>query len=456
MSETAAPSPATPPKPQQAMRTPILILVVAALLLCIVLAIVIVVLVVRPALPAGSTEGIPLEVTRGGAIAPTPGAGAPPPVIEIGDVSVRMATPLTLQIGEQSFPVQPAMPGDDGWAELSAVPGFAVWAYGSAVNYVLGLEGTPENQALLDGLADDAPILLRLSSGTELTFRVAQRQETAPGDAGLFTQSHPSLTLLLLGGETWPALFADFDAAMEPAPQPAEAVAEIGQQIQIGDIRITVEDGYALPEEGDVQPGTMIFLIEYTIQNTGTSALDSAAFTMELVDPQGGRYPHSPAIAAWGSYGPLEGAVAAGAEVQSSAGYLVPADLQGPALTWVFRPIPGSEVQASFNIPYEPPVVVAVPPEVDVTQAFLGEDDEILHVVAEITNPGSSSLTVDADDVFLSSSAGPGTLDVAAPPFPWTIAAGDSVEVELQFLRPDAASCIVTILGYTFEISGLP
>ena len=61
-----------------------------------------------------------------------------------------------------------------------------------------------------------------------------------------------------------------------------------------------------------------------------------------------------------------------------------------------------------------------------------------------------------AADVSLSSSAGPGELRVAAPPFPWTVAAGQSREVELQFLRPEASSCVVTILGYTFEVSGLP
>lgn len=457
MSETAIPAPETPPAPPQANRTPLLILAIAgAALLCLLVVVLIVVLVVRPTLLAHSSEGIPLEVTRVSPTGPTPGENVPAPIIEVGDVPIQMALPVTLQIGEQSFPVQTALPGDDGWAGLSPVPGFAVWAYGTAVNYVLGLEATPANQALVGGLADDAPISLRLSSGTELVFRVVQRQETSPGDAGLFAQSRPSLTLLLLGGETWSALFADFDTATEPPVQPEEAVAELGQQVQIGDVRIAAVDGYTLPGEGNAQPGTMFFLVEYTIQNTGATALDSAAFVMELVDRQGGRYPNSPSIAARGDAGPLSGEIAAGTEVQGSAGYLVPADLQGPALTWVFRPIPGSEVRASFNIPYQPPVVTPVLPDVEVTQAFLGENDGILHVVAEIYNPGTSPLTVNADDVLLSSSAGPGRLNVAAPPFPWTIAAGASVEVELQFIRPNATSCIVTILGYTFEISGLP
>jgi hypothetical protein len=45
---------------------------------------------------------------------------------------------------------------------------------------------------------------------------------------------------------------------------------------------------------------------------------------------------------------------------------------------------------------------------------------------------------------------------MAAPPFPWTIAPEDSRIVELQFARPEASSCAVDILGFTFEISGLP
>ncbi len=457
MSETAAPLPETPPPSRPLDRTKIVLIVAAVALLCLAW-IILMVAVVLPALRAGSAdEGIPLEVVRvSSSPQPTPGSGVMPPVIEVGDVPIQMATPVTLQIGEQSLPVQTALPGEDGWAGLTAVPGAAVWADGTAINYVLGLEATPENQALVDGLAVDAPLRLRLSSGTELTFRVVERQEIGRGDAGLFTQSRPSLTLILLGDEGWTALFADFDTAAEPTPQAEEPVAEIGQQVQIGDLRITVLDGYALSDQGDAQPGTMYFLVEYTIQNTGSAPLDSANFVMELVDRQGGRYPHSPSIAVWGDSGPLTGEIAAGAEVQGSAGYLVPADLSGPALTWVFHPIPGSDVRASFGIPYTPPVITPVLPEVEVTQAFLGEGDEMLHVVAQIVNPGSAPLTVAASDVFLSSSAGAGELRAAAPPFPWTIAAGDRAEVELQFSRPNASSCVVTILGYTFEISGLP
>ncbi len=58
-------------------------------------------------------------------------------------------------------------------------------------------------------------------------------------------------------------------------------------------------------------------------------------------------------------------------------------------------------------------------------------------------------------DIILSSSAGMGELIMAAPPLPWTIEPGQTRVIEIQFESPDAASVLLTMLGHSFEISGL-
>jgi hypothetical protein len=48
-----------------------------------------------------------------------------------------------------------------------------------------------------------------------------------------------------------------------------------------------------------------------------------------------------------------------------------------------------------------------------------------------------------------------GKLIMDTPPLPWTIEPGQTRVIELQFESPDASSVLLTLLGYSFEISGL-
>ena len=225
---------------------------------------------------------------------------------------------------------------------------------------------------------------------------------------------------------------------------------------QVGDVRVTVEDGYAERDVAGLAAGTMAYLVEFSVENTGPTPLDTDTFVTELVDGVGNQYLPSPTIARQGTYGPLSGEMAPGGVARGTAGYLVPDTMVGPELTWIFGPRPSSELRVRFAISYNPPLTATILPDVGVAEAFLGENGNVLHVVGYVDNLGTTTLTVDEGDVMLSSSAGEGTLLSVAPPLPWVIEAWDSREIELQFERPDASSAIVTILGYTFEISGLP
>jgi len=45
---------------------------------------------------------------------------------------------------------------------------------------------------------------------------------------------------------------------------------------------------------------------------------------------------------------------------------------------------------------------------------------------------------------------------MAAPPLPWTIQPGQTQVIELQYSKPDASTALLALLGYSFEVRGLP
>jgi hypothetical protein len=178
---------------------------------------------------------------------------------------------------------------------------------------------------------------------------------------------------------------------------------------------------------------------------------------MQLRDGLGNKYLLSSTASAYGDSGLIEGEIAPGEVVEGSAGYWVPEALAGPELIWTFSPSPGSEVWASVGISYEGEAEPAEPgrAEVTITDALLSDDKTTLLVEGEIRNTGGSPLLVEVRDITLSSGSGMGELIMAAPPLPWTIEPGQTRVIELQFERPPAASVLLTLLGHSFEISGL-
>jgi len=201
----------------------------------------------------------------------------------------------------------------------------------------------------------------------------------------------------------------------------------------------------------------MYYLVEFSVENVGTAPLDSGAFNMRLRDNAGGEYLLSPTASAAGKNGPLVGEVEPGVTAQGTAGYVVPDALVGPTLTWVFNPQPGSELRASVSIPFqtgEQPTSVAQA-NVAITDAFLNGAGDALIIEGEVENTGTGPLTVEVDDINLSSSAGMSDLRMAAPPLPWTVEPSQTQVIELQFERPAASTVLLMLLGYSFEIRGL-
>ena len=413
-------------------------------------------LALRPVLFPRRPAGIPLSITRvvpGTSPLPVP----EPPVAEIGNAEVPLAVPTSLEVGGRSLAVQAARVEGPTWIPLVSGTDAALWAHGTVIHYVLGLEPTEENRALVGGMREGDEITLRLSSGAQLTFQVVRQKTVSPDDASLLSQTRPGLTLVVLEEEgERPAVVADFRELVEPTPQATGPTAGPGQPVQVGTARVTVIEGHAERSLADLPTGTVAYFVEVSVENAGTTVLLPREFAAELVDGDGNRYLPAPSLAGKGQYGPLPTEIPAGGKAEGTFAYVIPEAVAGPALTWVFGPQAASELRARFSLPYTPPPQAVAEAEVMVTQAFLGEGGEVLHVVARVRNRGAAALVVTEQDISLSSQAGPAELQVAAPPLPWEIAPGQEREVELQFARPRAPSCVVTIAGYTFEISGLP
>jgi len=440
----------------------VIVPVVGGILILAVVAALILFLGLRSLFHPGEADiGIPLEVTR---LAPTASASPLPPpscrtVISSGDTQVAVSLPLSLTVGSESFPVVAVVSGQEGWTYPQDQAGFAAWICGTVVNYVVGLEPTPENETLLTGLRPGDEIKLRLSNGTVLLFRFVERREATANEATVFEQSRPRLTLVLESGSgAWQIGTADYVAETEPAQPPlAEGTSvQPGQPVCVGDAQVTVVRGHAEYAGADLPQGTMYYLVEFSVENVGTASLDADGFNMQLQDGVGNQYLLSPEAGAAGEHGSISGEITAGSTVQGTAGYLVPETLAGPTLVWVFSPRPGSELRARVNIPYEGATepVSAGQAEVDITDAFL--DDDLLVIEGEVWNTGSGPLVVELDDINLTSSAGLSALRSAAPPLPWTVQPGETRIIEFHYEKPAASTALLTLLGYSFEIQGLP
>lgn len=450
----SSPPPSSPPG-RNIARVPPVVLWLGGVGVAILLITLVALLALRSVLFPRRPEGIPLSVTKvvpGVSPLPVPA----PPVAEIGNTEVSLPVPTSLEVGGRTFPVQPVRVEGGVWTASESDTGAALWAYGTVIHYVLGLEPTDENRALVGGLREGDEVALRLSSGAHLTFRVVQQKTVAPNDTSLFAQTRPGLTLVVLDEGERLAAVADFRDLVEPTPSAGGPTAGPGQPVQVGTARVTVIEGRAERGLPDLPGGTVAYFVEVVVENGGAAALFPRDFVADLLDADGNRYIPSPSLAGRGKYGPLPGEIPAGGRAEGTFAYVIPEAVSGPALTWVFGPQATSELRARFSLSYTPPPAGVAEAEVEVTQAFLGEGGEVLHIVARVRNRGSAALKVTEKDISLSSRAGLGELQVAAPPLPWEIGAGGEREVELQFARPRAPSCVVTILGYTFEISGLP
>jgi len=379
-------------------------------------------------------------------------------VINSGNVQVNVAPPVSTTIKDTQFHVEPTVPEANPWTYPSDRSGVAVWICGTVVNYVIGLEPTPQTGALITSLTPGDRIELGLANGMVLPFRFAERREVSAGDQDVLEQRRPRLTLLLADGDVWQVAVADYVAEEEPEKIVSSAPSsQVGQPVRIGDVWVTVNRGHAQPSD-ELPSGVMYYLVEFSVENAGEAPLLASTFSMKLQDSSGNMYLASPSASSAGDHGPTSDDIEPGTSVEVTAGYVVPEPLPAGALTWIFSPRPDLETQAQITIPQEDVAGSASSTmgiDVTIDDAFLSGDGSVLIIVGEVRNDGAEPLAVESRDIVLSSGSDVVELVDTAPPLPWSIVPGQSQVVELQYRRPAASVVVLQLLGYSFEIAGL-
>jgi len=417
-------------------------------LLLILLGLIIVIAVAVSALlsmqrdrPTGGSE--PLSVGKLPTFISPPTVPAEP-VIQGNGVSITTVVPDSLVLNSKTFSVIPVMPEEGRWPIPAEDNSAAVWVYGTMVNYVVGLPYSDTTESMLAGLTSADRITLTLSNGNALVFGSPQAQRVPGDDTSPMEQHRPGLTMILLGGSQTNRL------VVRSRYLPEESLASENEQRVLGLTVTVLQSG--IVETGD----NPYFVIEYRLANGSDAQVDPATFSLTLEDGSGQRYQSSVEATAQGQNGALTIPVASGETVEGSVGYQVPRDLQ-PPLTWVFRADPTAPEAARFVLPYEPPAPLPAQPEVELRDAFVDSQRDVIVFSGVIRNLGESALTVMLDNVKLTSNAGESSLQAPTPQLPWTVEAGGEQEFELQFSRPAGVQTVLLdILGFTFEIEGLP
>jgi len=134
--------------------------------------------------------------------APTQGPSAPVLVAgSAGSIPLTLTAPSGIEIKGRQFKVIPVEVAKGAWPyQRGTLAGDkAVWVYGTLINYVIGLEASPDATMLLQDLTEADVIKLTTYSGRAVLFRYSGRQWVTVDKTDVFRQMRPGLTLVLLG-----------------------------------------------------------------------------------------------------------------------------------------------------------------------------------------------------------------------------------------------------------------
>ncbi len=392
---------------------------------------------------------------------PTSGSEVTDPVITSGNVQLPLTAPIRLKIRDSLFEVTPVQVQKGTWSYRRGQANAGQWVYGTLINYVIGLDATPQNTELFQSLTDTDIFQLTLANDKVLNFQFSGRlwvkQDAAPD---VFQQLRPGLTLALLGDKGTQRLVvtASYVSTQEPTPAPGELVANMKTWVQVGDTRVMALDSQMIKDSPSLPPGYMYYLVDFSVEGMGAVPLDAGMFQMDLVDSLDKRYAVSIQASQAGKYGPAGGKLEPGQVLTATAGYLVPQTLGGPTLTWVFSPRPGTQSPARVQLSMAAPAPTPDPRAsitIRVDSVTYGQNQAEIVVAGGIGNPTDQVITVNREDVILESGGASVSLVTVTPDFPWSVAPGESRAFALNFARPSPGTAVLRILNWSFELSGL-
>jgi hypothetical protein len=371
-------------------------------------------------------------------------------IVDASGVKTDLVVPRTLEIKGVSFVVQPVKIQAGDWP-LPDDERAVSWVYGTVVNYVLGLEATPDNKALLASLRAGDELLLRMSTGPAYRFAFADAVRVAPQASEVFRQTRPGLTLALLG-EAEQASRVVIRAVYIPDSELAEGgIGPLAQRVEAGR-PVTLDEALRLTFLGATPfvtaatpPGYVYLAVDHVVENVLSSeALPTTVFVHQVMDGNGLAYPSaSPVGGVPDRYRPLPAEVEAGQVMTTTAVYAVPEDALSEGLAWRFAPSPsGTMVQAQI-----PPYAGLLEPQVASREAMRLPDGS-LAVTFNLSASGLRDVQVTADDVQVQG----GILKWEDNRFPWQVPAGASSDFRLSLI-PDEQVVTIALLGQGFEVS---
>lgn len=384
-------------------------------------------------------------------------------LVDSGTPHSQVNAPISLTLKGLQFAVLPYQVRPDGeWHYPAGQSGTAVWVYGTVVNFVIGIEQTEANSALLRSLAPGDEITMTTTSGWQYHFGFAGREELESPGADLFAQTQPKLTLVSLGGEAGTRLVVYGEYLMSVGEAESEQdeglSVSLGEAALLGEIRVTVLGASYVYDDPELPQGWAFYLVDYQIENLSQEVLDPNRFRMQLQDGEGNTYSVNLPASQAGTFGYLLLTIPPNTVAHGTAGYLVPAPLQGPKLGWTFEQLGAPENVVKVLIDFESPqetVDARQLATISLTRAELSGDRTLLSVWGTATNEGEDELVVTGEDITLSGEGSPMALRSADPAPPWTVEPGGTLSFRVVFQRPGSRTATFALLDQSFEITGL-
>ncbi len=274
----------------------------------------------------------------------------------------------------------------------------------------------------------------------------------------MFSQKTPGLTLVLLGSEGGErTVIRGRYVVPEASGRSGSPVVELGETTQIDDVQVTVTGASYILDRPEAPAGFAFYMVDYTVQNVGLSALDTTVLQLVLMDALGNQYAVSPAASQIGNNPPLAGFLNSNQNLQATAGYQIPIGLNSSSLNWVItRSDTNGQVQVT--IPFGGGTEGAKGADISLNQATVSDDLSTLVLGGQIVNGGKQPMLVTESDITLVTDDGSAYLILSTnPAFPWTVEPNQTVQYQVTFQWPIAeGKAVFSVLNQSFELSSLP
>ncbi|GMQ78284.1 MAG: hypothetical protein BMS9Abin02_0785 [Anaerolineae bacterium] len=372
-------------------------------------------------------------------------------------LTTTIASPIFLNIGGVEFSVQAEIiPQEGPWDPQTPNDTIALWAYGSVINYVFGLDDTNENRSLLERLQAGDEIAITTRTDIKTRFVVTSRQMVSSSDRDIFAQRQPQITLVLIEGDLEAerlVVQGTFTSSEAPDALLPGSVVEMGQTAQIEGLQITVTGVRFQVDQAGIPSGFAYYTVDYQVQNVGTVPVNSDLLNLVLVDDLGNLYALNPTVSQAGNNPMLSGQVLPGQSVMVTAGYQIPAGIKTTTLRWQVNNVnTGSQIQV--NIPFEEGGGTEEQAVVQIQEVIVSPEGSNIIITGQITNLGQQPLVVEVGDVTLSSSGTVYLMLSTNPAFPWIIGPGQTLLYQVTFQRPVTQSATFTIVNQSFDLTG--